>query len=91
MAKRRRITRFRNITFKFTYRQKKRVDAYCRKHSTTPIRMYKKAIMLYLANNGYGENHVMEPEPAKNQLTIFDYIEEEAGFTDAHQLIKVIS
>lgn len=76
MAKRRKARRFRNITFKFTVQQKSRVDAYCRKHSTTPIRLYKKAIMLFLSNNGYGDNYQMEPEPAKNQLTIFDLIKE---------------
>ena len=78
MAKRRKVRRFRNITFKFTVQQKSRVDAYCRKHSITPIRMYKRAIMMFLSNNGYGDNYVPEPEPAKNQLTIFDLITEGA-------------
>lgn len=76
MAKRRKVRRFRTITFKFTIQQKSRVDAYCRKHSITPIRMYKKAIMLFLTNNGYGDNYQTDPEPAKNQLTIFDLIKE---------------
>lgn len=73
MAKRRRV-RFRNITFKFTVQQKRRVDAYCKKHDTTPIRLYKRAIMHYLTTNGYGDNYHLEPEPAKNQMTIFDLI-----------------
>lgn len=73
MTKRRKV-RFRNITFKFTVQQKRRVDAYCKKYDTTPIRLYKRAIMYYLANNGYGENYHMEPEPARNQMTIFDLI-----------------
>lgn len=38
--------------------------------------MYKKAIMLYLVNNGYGNNLRVEEEYPKNQLTIFDVIEE---------------
>lgn len=78
MAKRRKVRRFRTITFKFTVQQKNRVDAYCRKHNITPIRMYKKAIMLFLTHNGYGENFQTEPEAAKNQLTIFDLIKEGA-------------
>lgn len=76
MAKRKRARRYRSITFKFTAHQKRRVDAYCRKNNTTPIRMYKKAIMLYLVNNGYGNNLRVEEEYPKNQLTIFDVIEE---------------
>lgn len=74
MAKRRKVRRFRNISFKFTVQQKGKVDAYCQKHDTTPIRLYKRAIMHYLATNGYGDNYHMEPEPAKNQMTIFDLI-----------------
>lgn len=76
MAKRKRV-RFRNITFKFTAQQKGRVDAYCRKHGMTPVRMYKKAIMHYLTTNGYGNNYHPDPEPAKNQMSIFDLISQE--------------
>lgn len=75
MAKRRRV-RFRNVNFKFTVQQKRRVDAYCRKHGTTPVRLYKKAIMHFLAQNGYNE-HYQLPEQAKNQMSIFDLITEE--------------
>lgn len=73
MAKRRRV-RFRNVTFKFTVQQKRRVDAYCNRHGTTPVRLYKKAIMYYLAHNGFGEDYNLQQEPAKNQMTIFDLI-----------------
>ncbi|HLO92642.1 MAG TPA: hypothetical protein VK172_15865 [Lentimicrobium sp.] len=73
MTKRRRV-RFRNITFKFTVQQKRRVDAYCNRHGTTPIRLYKKAIMHYLANNGFGDDYHLQHEPAKNQMTIFDLL-----------------
>lgn len=76
MPKRRRI-RFRNVNFKFTVQQKRRVDAYCRKHNTTPVRMYKKAIMHFLTNKGYGDTYHLEPEPVKNQMTIFDLISQE--------------
>ncbi|MGE5382677.1 MAG: hypothetical protein ACM3PX_04530 [Omnitrophica WOR_2 bacterium] len=77
MTKRRRVRRFRSVNFKFTIQQKRKIDAYCRKNGTTPIRMYKKAIKLFLSNNGYGENFQVEPEPANNQLTIFDLINED--------------
>ncbi len=77
MAKRRRV-RFRNVNFKFTVQQKRRVDAYCRKNGTTPVRLYKKAIMLYLSQNGYNEHYQPSPEMAKNQMSIFDLIMEEA-------------
>ncbi|MFA6949358.1 MAG: hypothetical protein WCQ70_01615 [Lentimicrobiaceae bacterium] len=77
MAKRKRARRYRKITFKFTIQQKHRVDAYCRKHHTTPIHLYKKAIMLYLTRNGYGSDTHLDPVPDKNQLTIFDFLEEE--------------
>lgn len=76
MVKRRRIRRFKSVSFKFTVQQKKKVDAYCRKNSTTPIRMYKKAILLYLNNNGYGDKYLLENDPPSNQLSIFDIISE---------------
>jgi hypothetical protein len=77
MAKRKSI-KYKSIAFKFTSSQKKRVDAYCRKNKVTPIRLYKKAIMLYLNNNGYGENYIFSEEPHKNQMSIFDLMAEEA-------------
>jgi hypothetical protein len=76
MTKRKRV-RFRNIHFKFTVQQKRRVDAYCRKHGTTPVRLYKRAILQYLSQNGYDEHFQLTPEQAKNQMSIFDLIAEE--------------
>jgi hypothetical protein len=75
MAKRKAV-KYKSIAFKFTSTQKKRVDAYCRKNRVTPIRLYKKAIMLYLTNKGYGENYITVEEPPKNQLSIFDVMVE---------------
>ncbi len=89
MVKRRKIRRFKNVSFKFTVQQKKRIDAYCRKHETTPIRMYKKAIMLYLTNNGYGDKYVVEPDTPANQLSIFDLIEEDENTVS--QKVEVFS
>lgn len=74
MAKRKAV-KYKSVAFKFTSYQKKRVEAYCRKNGVTPIRMYKKAIMLYLTNNGYGDHYTVH-EPAVNQMTIFDLISE---------------
>lgn len=73
----RRIRKFRSVTFKFTYQQKRRVDAYCKTHNTSAIRMYKKAIMLYLTNNGYPEKYEPEQIIVPNQMSIFDLLPEE--------------
>ncbi len=78
MAKRKSV-KYKSIAFKFTSSQKKRVDAYCRKNGVTPIRLYKKAIMLHLTHNGYGDNYTIVEEPAKNQMSIFDLLVEEAS------------
>lgn len=75
--KRRRARKYKPISFKFTTQQKRRVDAFCKKNNTSAIRMYKKAIMLYLTNNGYPERYEPEPEVIANQMSIFDLITED--------------
>ncbi|HLN53064.1 MAG TPA: hypothetical protein VK212_05105 [Lentimicrobium sp.] len=81
MPKRRKV-RFRNVNFKFTVQQKRRVDAYCRRHGTTPVRLYKKAIMQFLSQNGYNEHYQSIAEQAVNQMSIFDLITEEVVGTE---------
>jgi hypothetical protein len=53
------------------------VDAFCKKHKTTPITMYKMAIQAFLTKNGYG---TLPKSPthdvSKNQMSIFDVVEE---------------
>lgn len=73
----RKARKFKNVEFKLTAQQKKRVDAFCRKYKTTPVSMYKKAINIFLAKNGYGTlpkeaEHII-PD---NQMSIFDLMEE---------------
>ncbi|HPG34607.1 MAG: hypothetical protein H6541_07080 [Lentimicrobiaceae bacterium] len=74
--KRRKVRKFKQVSFKLTTQQKKRVDAFCVKHHTSPINMYKKAIMLYLANNGYGSHKLPENYIGPNQMSIFDFVED---------------
>lgn len=74
--KKRKARKFRQVSFKLTAQQKKRVDAYCLKHDTTPVNMYKKAILLYLTNNGYGSHRHPEPAVSENQMSIFDFVED---------------
>ncbi len=75
--KRKKYRKFKPVAFKLTYQQKRRVDKFCRDHGTTPVTMYKRAIMLYLANNGYAhlkfpQEHSIHP----NQMSIFDIVED---------------
>ena len=72
----RKARKFRQVNFKLTVQQKKRVDAFCVKHGTTPVNMYKKAILLYLTNNGYGSHRHPEPAISENQMSIFDFVED---------------
>jgi hypothetical protein len=75
--RRRKPIRYKAVAFKLTAQQKKRVDAFCKKHNTTPIHMYKQAIMHYLTSNGFGavRSH-SEPEISANQMSIFDIVED---------------
>lgn len=72
--RKRKATRFRKVEFKLTYQQKKRVDAFCNHHKTTPVNMYKKAILLYLDHNGYGQHRIHQPAISENQMSIFDIV-----------------
>ncbi|MHC1774528.1 MAG: hypothetical protein AB9834_03860 [Lentimicrobium sp.] len=72
----RKVRRFKQVMFKLTAQQKKRVDAYCKKNNTTPVNMYKKAILLYLTNNGYSSLKHFPPTISENQMSIFDFVED---------------
>ena len=75
--KSRKVKKFKAVEFKLTVQQKKRVDAFCKKYQTTPVRMYKIAIQTFLSKNGYGtlpKQH--EGKVADNQMSIFDLVEE---------------
>jgi hypothetical protein len=74
--KSRKVRKFKQVNFKLTAQQKKRVDSFCIKHDTTPVNMYKKAILLYLSNNGYGSHRIHEPSISENQMSIFDFVED---------------
>ena len=52
-------------------------DAFCKKHKTTPITMYKVAIQAFLSKNGYGilpKQHTHDI--SANQMSIFDVVED---------------
>ncbi len=72
----RKVRRFKQVIFKLTAQQKKRVDAFCKKNGTTPVNMYKKAILLYLTNNGYSSHKHFPPTISENQMSIFDFVED---------------
>ncbi len=72
----RKVRRFKQVIFKLTTQQKKRVDAFCRKNGTTPVNMYKKAILLYLTNKGYSSPKHYAPTISENQMSIFDFVED---------------
>lgn len=75
--KKRKAIKYKAVKFKLTVQQKKRVDAFCKEHKTTPITLYKTAIQTFLSRNGYGtlpkqtENRV-----DANQMSIFDVVDE---------------
>lgn len=89
--KRRKVRKFRQVSFKFTAQQKKRVDAFCIKHETSPVNMYKKAIMLYLSNNGYGIHKHPEPVIGPNQMSIFDFVEDPSLVAESRPALKFVS
>jgi|GEM_PF-747756 len=74
--RKRKARKFRQVNFKLTVQQKKRVDLFCQKHGTTPVNMYKKAIMHFLTQNGFGAQRHAEPPFIENQMTIFDIVED---------------
>jgi len=89
--KRRKVRKFKQVHFKLTVQQKKRVDAFCKKHGTSPVNMYKKAIMLYLTNNGYGNQKHFEHVIGPNQMSIFDFVEDPLLTAAAESAIKFIN
>lgn len=90
--KRRKVRKYKQVNFKLSAQQKKRVDAFCRKHSTSAVNMYKKAIMLYLTNNGYG-NHKQHNEQVigPNQMSIFDFVEDTFLASAAEPVMKPVN
>nr|NQU93122.1 hypothetical protein [Bacteroidota bacterium] len=46
--KKKKPTRFREISFKLSERQKKSLERYCKARKTTPIKLIKKSIQNYL-------------------------------------------
>lgn len=69
-TKKRKKTRFRKVSMKFSDCQKKHIDNYCFHHHTTLNRFIKKAIDEYLSLHS---NDLPAEEPvSKNQLKLFD-------------------
>ena len=76
--KKRRKIKFKAVKFKLTSLQKARVDAFCKDSGTTPVTMYKRAILTYLQHQGYGNyKPLLHSDSHKNQMSIFDLIEEQ--------------
>ncbi len=76
--KKRKAIRFRKLTFKLTSGQMASLEAYCRRHATTPVKVIKQRLspFLKLPNNLKKESTV-HPQ----QLQIFDmpgYVESNA-------------
>ncbi|MFH1121552.1 MAG: hypothetical protein V1775_17165 [Bacteroidota bacterium] len=72
----RKVRKFKQVNFKLTTQQKSRVEAFCKKYDTTPVNMYKKAILLYLSHNGYGTHKHPEPAISEKQMSIFDFVDD---------------
>lgn len=66
--KKRKITKFKSITFKLSTSQKKSLDKNCRVRKTTPIKLIKKSIDAYLSLR-INEDPVAYVSP--NQLNLF--------------------
>lgn len=79
-SRKRKMIRYRKISFKVSHREKLIIDRFCRANGITPNKFYKKAIREYLQNNSEMKeaDFILE-----NQLKLFDpdtddQIEEEA-------------
>lgn len=68
-AKKRKVNKFKPITFKLTVRQKKSLDKNCKIRKTTPIKLIKKSIDHYLSLQ-VEEKPIQYHSP--NQLNLFD-------------------
>lgn len=62
--------KFKTISFKITYSQRKSLDNYCKANNTTPVKLIKKAMHKYLTN--YNEIEKVKPVALPNQLNLFD-------------------
>ena len=69
-------TKYRQISFKVTDKQKSIIDDYCHMHDLGTVQLLKLALKEYLERNvssQYGNDEMIISE---NQLTIFDIIRE---------------
>ncbi len=64
----RKKTKYRKVTFKLTANQKAGVDRYCEIYGTTPIKLYKNAIKLYV---GKVADQKKTEKVIDNQLNLF--------------------
>lgn len=62
--------KFKSISFKVTYAQRKSLENYCRANNTTAVKLIKKAMHKYL--NNYNEIDKIKPKVLPNQLNLFD-------------------
>lgn len=69
-GQKRKVIRFRQISFKLTEYQKKALDKYCKTNKLTPVRFMKALI------NGHVERYRDQSRPpsyvTENQLELFD-------------------
>ncbi len=62
--------KFKTISFKITYSQRKSLENFCKANNTTPVKLIKKAMHKYLHN--YTEVEKITPQVLPNQLNLFD-------------------
>jgi hypothetical protein len=67
--KKRKVAKYKPISFKLSERQKKSLDKNCKARSTTPIKLIKKSIDHYLSLRAE-EKPIRYASP--NQLNLFD-------------------
>lgn len=68
--KKRKVTKFKTVSFKLTLAQKRSLVNYCKARKTTPTKLIKKMIRPYL--NNYSRHVPEDLYVTENQLDMFE-------------------
>jgi len=72
--RKRKKVRFYKTDFKIPESTQKQLKGFCKKHHTTPNKVFRKALKEFLDRNHFHHEHY-DSQVAANQMSIFDLLE----------------
>jgi hypothetical protein len=78
--KRKKVIKYKTVTFKLSAKQMKSLKNYCRARKTTPTKLIKKSIRYYIDN--FAESVPEKYHVSHNQLDLFEKEEDSLSLFD---------